>query len=267
MHKLVISILLFAATAALARPQHFIVEPDHILSPAEIADYAAQGIDVQHVLPGARYLVRADAAELASEKHLVTVEHYDASHKIAAAALHAATRGTAFTTVRILFHDDVAFADAERAVEGAGGQIARPLATGFDQPQVLTVRVPSTAVAGLAQDERVFGIYGPPLRIKAQNAVAAQLSHVTPLFSAPYNLTGAGVVLSEFELAPADTTHPEFGGRFTSHLTGSTTGGDSQHPTHVAGTMIAQGLDPRAKGMAPAAQLHEFTAQDDIGIV
>jgi len=246
---------------------HYIIEPDHVLSQAEIADFAARGIDVQHVLPGARYLVRADAGELASARHLVRVEHYGASHKIAPAALHVAARGAAFTTVRILFHDDVEFSDAQNAIEAAGGQIARPLTTGFETPQVLTARIPSTAVTRLANDERIFGIYGPPHRIKAQNSIAAQLSHVTPLFSAPYNLSGSGVVLSEFELANADVSHPEFSGRFTSHLTGSSTGGDSQHPTHVAGTIIAQGLDPRAKGMAPAAQLHEFNANDDYGVM
>ena len=272
--------LAFAITSSVAYPaqmtenraqttdnssQHFIIQPDHILTPAEIADFATRGIEVQHVLPGVRYLVRANAEEIASERHL-RAEHYGALHKIAATASHAAARGTAFATVRILFHDDVAFVDAQQAVESAGGEITRPLTVDFDQPHVLTVRVPSTAVASLAQDERVFGVYGPPLRIKAQNAVAAQLSHVTPLFSAPYNLSGAGVVLSEFELAPADTNHPEFSGRFTSHLTGTITA-DSQHPTHVAGTMIAQGIDPRAKGMDPAAQLHEFNAQDDYGVM
>ena len=268
----------FALTASVAYPaqttdhrqqttlQHYIIQPDHILSQAEIAGYAARGVVVQHILPGARYMVRADAEELAGDRHLVQVENYGASHKIAAAAYRAATRGTAFTTVRILFHDDVNFADAQNAVQAAGGEIARPLTTDFDQPQVLTARVPSTAVTALAQDERVFGIYGPPLRIREDNAVAAQLSHVTPLFAAPYNLSGAGVVLSEFELAPADTAHPEFSGRFTSHLTGSITA-DSQHPTHVAGTMISQGLDPRSKGMAPAAQLHEFNANDDYGVM
>ena len=119
----------------------------------------------------------------------------------------------------------------------------------------------------LADDERVFGIYGPRRAIKADNAIAAQLSHVTPLFTAPYNLSGNGVVLSEFELANADTSHPEFSGRFTSHVSGSPISPDSRHATHVAGTMIAQGIDPRAKGMAPAASLHEFNANDDYAVM
>src|SRR5437667_4131136 len=134
-------------------------------------------------------------------------------------------------------------------------------------PHRLVARVPSTAVAHLANDDRVFGIYGPPLHPKSDNAVAAQLSHVTPLFSAPYNLSGSGVVLSLFEMASADPTHPEFGSRLTSHVSGSSTGSDSAHPTHVSGTMIAAGLNGNAKGMAPSASVHEFSALDDTAVM
>src|SRR5438270_2658228 len=170
-------VFLLSTTAAFARPQHFIVQPDHVLSQADIADLAARGIDVQRVLPGPRYLVRADdAIAVANEGR---VEHFGAAHKIAASAFHAASRGTAFTTVRLLFHDDVSFEDAQSTIENAGGAIERPIATRFDAPRALTARVPSTAVTVLANDERVFGIYGPRHRIKAQNAVAAQVSHVT----------------------------------------------------------------------------------------
>ncbi|MDQ6800402.1 MAG: S8 family serine peptidase, partial [Acidobacteriota bacterium] len=145
--------------------------------------------------------------------------------------------------------------------------VDRPLTFDFELPHGVVAKVPSSAVMHLAEDDRVFAVYGPPLHVKSDNAVAASLSHVTPLFSAPYNLTGNGVVLSLFELASADTTHPEFGGRFTSHVSGSTTGSGSAHPTHVGGTMIASGVDPRAKGMAPGATLQEFNALDDIGVV
>ena len=144
--------ILFAA--AFARPQHFILQPDHVLTQADIADLAAQGVDVQRVLPGARYLVRADSADdVASEGR---VERFGASHKIAASAYHFAAQGLAFTTVRVVFHDDVSFDDAREAIEGAGGTIARPLTADFDPPRAITARISSTAVTTLADDERVF---------------------------------------------------------------------------------------------------------------
>ena len=134
-----------------------------------------------------------------------------------------------------------------------------PLDAALARPSRLTVRIPSSATQALAQDERVFGVYGPPLHIKKLNAVAAQLSNVTPLYSAPYNLTGDGVVLSTFEPdGHPDLNHSEFGGRITSHFDASKP--VDAHATHTSGTMIAAGLNAAAKGMAPAATLHAFDA-------
>jgi len=262
MHVILIALALAVAIPGPAR--HYIVQAQHVLLPADVADLAARGIEVQRVLPERRYLVRTDDVDaLEHEGRIRNVEAYSSSKKIAASAYRQAAGGRAFSVVRLMFHDDVTFEDARAAIESAGGTIDRPLTVDFELPHRLQARVPSTAIGQLANDERVFAIYGPPLRIKEENAVAAQLSRVTPLFSAPYNLSGAGVVLSLFELAPADATHPEFGGRLTTHISGSATGADSQHPTHVSGTMIASGLNPQAKGMAPAATLHEFEAKDD----
>jgi hypothetical protein len=269
MRRLLIAfVLLTPAFAWAQRPQHYLVQTDHVLQPADLADLAARGIEVQHVLPDHRYLIRAESADvLEGEVRLRSVEAYLPARKIAASAYREAARAHVFATVRVRFHDDVAFEDAQNAIEQAGGTIEQPLSVGFEFPHGLVARVPSATVAQLARDERIFGIYGPRLRPKNDNAVAAQLSHVPPLFTAPYNLTGNGVVLSLFELANADTSHPEFGGRLTSHLTGSATGSDSQHPTHVAGTMIAAGIEPRAKGMAPGATAQEFNALDDYAVM
>src|SRR5207247_2657266 len=119
-------------------------------------------------------------------------------------------------------------------------------------------------------------VYGRTVRVQPANALAAQLSRVTPLFGAPYNLSGDGVVLSEFELATADTTHVQFGGRFTTHFNVTNSTANIRHATHVAGTMISAGLtDPgafgglgeRSKGMAPKATLHEFFTDPDFALI
>src|SRR5437867_9071613 len=212
-------LFLLIATAVAAGERHYIIQSDHVLAPADLADFAARGIEVQRVLPDHRYLIRAESAGvLEGDARLRSVETYSPARKVAASAYREAARAHAFATLRVRFHDDVAFEDAQDAIEHAGGTLERLLSVGFELPHGLVARIPSAAVTQLAKDERIFGIYGPPLRIRNENAVAAQLSHVTPLFSAPYNLTGNGVVLSLFELANADTSHPEFGGRLTSPL-------------------------------------------------
>jgi len=267
MTKSILAVLLISTIPAIyaaSVAQHFIVQPEHVLTTADIADLAARGIEVQRVLPGPRYLVRAEEEDvIIADPRVRSVERFSAARKVAASAYHVAARGRAFTNVRLLFHDDVSFADAQRTVLQAGGTIERPLAADFDLPHGITARIPSAAVTQLANDERVFGIYGPAHRIKPDNAIAAQLSHVTPLFNAPYNLSGQGVVVSIFDIDKADASHPEFGGRVTTHVSGSI----GEHPTHVSGTIIAQGIDSKAKGMASAATLHDFNANEDIAIM
>src|SRR6266540_4771524 len=133
MRRILIPLLFLFAVAASARPQHFIVHPEHVLTTTDIADLAARGIEVQRVLPGPRYLVRAtDERVIAADSRVRNVEHFSAAKKVAVSAYHAAARGTAFTNVRLLFHDDVSFAEAQSAIESVGGAVEHPLAPNFD---------------------------------------------------------------------------------------------------------------------------------------
>jgi hypothetical protein len=240
--------------------RHFILESSAPIDAAASEALRAEGIDVQRPLANHRYLVRIrDGATLPSDARVRSLTAYDGSRKIARAAYAEAAQGKAFVRLAVVFHDEVTFDEAQQAIENAGGTIDTPLDAALRHPQRLTVRIPSMAVTTLAENERVFGVYGPPRRPRALNAVAAQVSHVTPLFSAPYNLDGSGVVLTISDIGGVDASHQEFGGRVTTHGSAAA----QKHPTHVAGTMIAAGVNPRAKGMAPAATLHAFDVSDD----
>ncbi len=260
-------IVLFPVVAQALPPQrdgvpvrHYILESDAPLDAAASAELAVQGIEVQQSLAGHRYLVRMrDGVALPHDARIRSLRSYDASQKIARAAYAEAAQGKAFARLRVLFQKDVTFDEAQAAVEAVGGTIDMPLDAALASPRSLTVRIPSSATLTLAQDEHVFGVYGPPLHVRKLNAVAAQLSSVTPLYSAPYNLTGNGVALSIFEPdGHPDVNHSEFGGRLTSHFNASSP--VSSHATHTSGTMIAAGLNAAAKGMSPAATLHAFDA-------
>jgi hypothetical protein len=244
--------------------RHYILESDVPLNAAASAALAAEGIDVQQPMANHRYLVRmAEGVAIPHDARIRSLRAYDASQKIARAAYAEAAQGKAFARLRVLFQKDVTFEEAQAAIEAVGGTIDMPLAAALARPQRLTVRIPSSATQTLAQDERVFGVYGPPLRIRKLNAVAAQVSNVTPLYSAPYNLTGNAVALSIFEPeGHPDTAHSEFGGRLTSHFDASSP--VDSHATHTSGTMIAAGLNPAAKGMSPAATLHAFDANPSL---
>src|SRR5205814_8930746 len=155
----------------------------------------------------------------------------------------------------------IAIEDAIDAVMSAGGTVERPLSTEFGPLRSLTVQLPSDSLQQFAADGRVMLVYGAlPHQAVAFNAAAAAQSKVDVVQAAPYNLTGKDVIISYFELAPPDTTHPEFGGRLTTHITclgasdsSCNSVSNQQHATHVAGTMTATGINPLASGLAPPA--------------
>jgi hypothetical protein len=281
-----VTLLLLAATTGFALPpenvdrpsKHFILVPQHALQPDDVADLQAKGVTIGRSLGANRYVARVrDLDAIADDGRIRSLEPFNAAHKIApsAYAQAATSASSAFGLFRVVFHDEVTLDDARQAIEDAGGSDPLPFVPRWRLPNTIAALVPLGALEKLASDDRVFGIYGPPLRPRADNAVAAQLSHVTPLFSAPYNLNGAGVSLSLFELAQADGSHLQFQGKYdTSRVpacTSSTCTTNKVHATHTAGTMISAGLDdprdsraPQSKGMAPGADhLYEFNVIDD----
>ena len=77
-------------------------------------------------------------------------------------------------------------------------------------------------------------------------------------------LDGSGTPLGQLGLwdgGAVRVTHAEFGGRAIQLDAAVTT---SPHSTHVAGTMIAAGVDPAAHGMAPAATLDCYDWDADL---
>lgn len=91
-----------------------------------------------------------------------------------------------------------------------------------------------------------------------QNHAAAITSHVDqlgPSGALGLNLTGAGVLLGEWDQGGVRTTHVDLRTR-VSVLDGA---GATDHGTHVAGTIIGSGMgQPAALGMAPGARLLDF---------
>lgn len=243
----------------IGRSRHYIYSPPQALTPAEQGKLAAGGVEITSALSNGRYLVRvAPGAAVGSSFERLTGEK-----KIHRGALRGIASGRTFARVNVLFHDGVSFDAAKAVIAAAGGAVEDPLQLDFHVPSRIAARIPSMSLLALAGDERILMIQGPAkLKAAVDNATTARLSGVDVIHQAPYGLTGEGVTLSFFEFAPADTTHVEFGGRLTTHLTGTETG-DVDHATHVAGTIIAGGSNATAKGMAPGATLHEFSARGD----
>lgn len=79
------------------------------------------------------------------------------------------------------------------------------------------------------------------------------------------NLEGQGMTAYVWDGGPARITHQEYDGPGGENRysigDGSVINGNSFHGAHVAGTIMASGVDPDAKGMAPHAKVigHEWT--------
>ncbi|MGM0573168.1 MAG: S8 family serine peptidase, partial [Bacteroidota bacterium] len=109
--------------------------------------------------------------------------------------------------------------------------------------------------------------YGMPVYYTTHNAEGAGIIHSDKLYpggSAGLSLTGAGQTLGIWDGGKVRNTHQEFMMDGTSRVTqrdGATS--LSNHATHVAGTMIAGGVQPAAKGMSYEAFLDAYDWNND----
>lgn len=109
---------------------------------------------------------------------------------------------------------------------------------------------------------KTFDENGLPLYYTTYNKGAAQGTNTHQLHSSAgiFNLDGAGMIIHEWDGGAVLTTHQEFGGRA---MQKDKPYQSSDHATHVAGTLIASGVDRNAQGMAPKASLHAYDWTDD----
>lgn len=77
---------------------------------------------------------------------------------------------------------------------------------------------------------------------------------------APYALDGTGVNVGIWDGGSVRSTHQEFGGRVTKK---NASAANDDHATHVAGTIGASGVDPKAKGMAPKVTIDSYDWTSD----
>jgi hypothetical protein len=247
--------------------RHLFLRTEHPLLPQEREALESQGCRIVREVGGRDYIINVasrDRAAVSAEPFVAGISAIPASWRLHRSSIREAARFTGYARLNVLFHDDVSFDQARTAVLEAGGWIDSPLEVGFRIPRRLEIVLPDQNLDALAASDAVMQVHGRMPPIKNMNANAAAMSSVTPLHSAPYDLTGAGVVVSVFDYgdsspALADSAHNEFEGRVIKHGTLSV----AAHPTHVTGTIAAKGINPAAKGMAPAVRVENFGVTDD----
>ena len=105
---------------------------------------------------------------------------------------------------------------------------------------------------------------GIPIYYSIDNVAAATSTRVNFLRTGGglgLNLTGTGMVPRVWDGGPIHE-HQEYAGRITM-VDGTTRNDNSFHAIHVTGTVIGNGTNVNAKGMAPAATARTFDWNDD----
>ena len=250
------------AKRAFERAPHMILHPSRPLTDADRAELLAEGVEIQRPLTGGRYIARViDSAQAVADARVESIEPMTAAHKILLSAMRFAAHGRTWADVTVLFHEDVSFDAARQAIVAAGGALTDTFTMEFGASRRIDARIAPASLNALAADDRVLAVGGQlPTKMIEHNAIAALASHVPDVYAAPYNLSGAGQVVMVSELSDAQTTHPEFGGR----LVAGGTDNNGRHSTHVSGTIGASGVNPAAKGMAPAVQLREYNVDTSV---
>lgn len=107
----------------------------------------------------------------------------------------------------------------------------------------------------------------PIFTISESNLQAGQTTHTNSIYkggSLGIDFIGKGLTtfgrLGVWDGGKVLATHVEFGGRV---LNMDNTSSSSTHSTHVGGTMVAEGINAIAKGMAPGAQLKSWDYIND----
>ncbi len=120
----------------------------------------------------------------------------------------------------------------------------------------------------VSPDGRVRGIFdvvnGEPVFVEAYNkesAITVSTDKVLPGGTSGLNLTGTNLPgpMGIWDVDVVYVQHKEFGNRVIKGENGEL----SEHADHVAGTLVASGVNPQAKGMAPAAKLKSYGWDDD----
>jgi hypothetical protein len=107
-----------------------------------------------------------------------------------------------------------------------------------------------------------FTYTGRPIYETTTNLNAARTTSTDDVWaggSAGLALDGTGILMGIWDGGSVRTTHQEFGGRAVNNEAVA----NSQHSTHVAGTMIASGVNVNARGMASNANLTGWDFNND----
>ena len=247
------------STATALQGRHILIQFDKPLTASEQDRLRGEGIELLDYIPNFVYTARLDRTPDQSTMDEFGIRWFDAikpSQKISPYITDLgipdwARHGDDSAQFVVVFHPDQALNQAGQMLESDfGGQIIGldPILNSAD------VILQDDAIYAIAERDDVLWIeqaLPPPRETNNSNRANTGADVVQ---TAPYNLSGTGVTVAEWDGGRADPDQYDFGGRVISLDFSSI----ETHSTHVAGTVMGSGetySDRRYRGMAPAAIL------------
>jgi hypothetical protein len=175
----------------------------------------------------------------------------------------------------LLFFTQTSYSQADSPKEAIRSFAARQLNQSRQRKaeairMALTNRWPvrHTLPGGGVMEIMVLGRNGRPeynITDNVNAAISSGTNKLWPDSASGLDLDGSGFLIGEWDGGRVRRLHQEFNNGSGSRVTlVDAATGLNDHSTHVAGTLIAEGQDGDAHGMAPAALLHAYEWNDDL---
>ncbi|KAB2908653.1 MAG: S8 family serine peptidase [Ignavibacteriales bacterium] len=151
------------------------------------------------------------------------------------------------------------FAKEQNDLWQAGRQQAESLAVKWNLP--IRKEFPDGTVIEIQGVQDGVPVYHITDNVNSAKTIATDKVQVGNSYGV-FSLDGSGTNIGLWEAGGIPrATHQELDGRATSKDGG---GAQTQHATHTAGTLIASGVSPNAKGMSPNGHIDYYTSSNDL---
>lgn len=246
---------------------HVIVQLDGVPTMERRAAFIQAGVRLLSYLPNRAWFASIPAARAAEVTRLAGVravceilpeDKLAPSIRETGINLDSAVPGGRARLTATLFHD-VMPATGAALIGGLGGSVINQ-----DRDEnSLVFYLPTAAIYSLATCDEVKWIDQHCASTDLNDGVRAAIN-VNSVQAAPYNLTGSGVIIGQWESMHPDPTHVDLTGRVTNMPDGWPVG---DHATQVTGTMVGDGSllpERRYRGVATAATVVSFHTWENV---
>jgi len=240
--------------------QHILIQFNDVVSDDTRDNLATAGIDLLEYVPNFAYTARLNTPitqQVIQDNNIRWFASISAQQKLSPLLTdnsipEAAILDDGTILFAIVLHSDEFVPDWTTRLKNDFG--IRIIGT-VEHSGIIEIATSKAAALQLAELDAVLWVEPGMTAPEEHNSGIRNITNVNTVQASPYNLSGNGVILSQWDGGRADVTHPDFGSRVI-----SADGAEfSDHATHVAGTVLGSGLQSGGlrRGMAP--QAHMFT--------